>query len=90
MAIVQAMEKWKERFHYVMEVVNQLSFAFHHVTSKFNSTSAFSDASFRLAAYTNDGITHQLGLKVSQLFKVDLKPKHAEALKFIVNCRSHA
>ena len=42
----------------------------------------------QLAAHTDDD--RGLYRPVNQLFKVDLKPEHAEALKFIVNSRSRA
>ena len=74
-----------------MAFVNPIVFVPHHVTTNFDSTSAFSDTSFQLAAHTDDdrGVC-RLGYTVNQLFKVDLKPEHAEALKFIVNSRSRA
>ena len=82
-AKVQAMEKWNESFHYAMEIVNQIPFVFHYVTTYFDWTTAFSDASFQLAAYADDGF--RLGLNVSELFK----PEHAEALTFLMHSRRH-
>ena len=70
-----------------MEIVNKIAFVLHHVTTNFNSTAAFSDASFQLAAYAPDGF--RLGLTVSELFQVALRPEHAEALTFLMNSKSH-
>ena len=48
-------ETWKKSFLDAMEKVNEIPFVLHHVTTKFNSTAAFSDASFQLAAYAPNG-----------------------------------
>ena len=82
-----AMDEWKEHFHYAMESVNEIPFVLHYVTTNFDSTTAFSDSSFQLAAYADDRLTRRLGLTVSELFTVALKPEHAEALTFIMHSR---
>ena len=61
----------------------------HCVTSSFDPTTAFSCSSFQLAAHAEDRRSCRLGVTVNDLFEVDLKPEHAEALTFIMHSRRH-
>ena len=78
-------EDLKENFHNIMSTVKDIPFVLHCVTTGFNPTTAFSSSSFHLAAHTDERRTCRLGVTVSNLFEVDLKPEHAEALTFIMN-----
>ena len=89
MEVQEKEETWKKSFLEVMETVNEIGFALHHVTTGFNSTAAFSEASLQLAAYAPNKFRR--GLHVKDLFQVDvLKQEYAKALTFIMNCEQLA
>ena len=83
---VQEKEPWQKSFLETMKTVKETWFALHTVTTSFNSTSAFSEASFQLAAHVKGG-TSRVGFYVKDFFQVDgLKREHEKALTYIMNC----
>ena len=91
---VQEKETWKKRFLETMESVNEKWFALHYVATSFNSTAAFSEASFQLAAHVKQAPNnYRVGLYVKDLFKVDdfqVDRLKEAALKFIMDCQCKA
>ena len=81
-------EESKRKLHFTLERINaEIPFAFHYVTSDFCPSSSFSTVDLQLAVH-NNGLG-QYALNFNTLFKVDVEPQHAEALKFIHRSRSH-
>ena len=57
------------------------------MSSPFFTKSSFSALKFELGAYTDAAGANQLAVSFNDLFKVEAKPEHIEALKFIHQSR---